>query len=156
MNVREAREADVERLVDNNVRLALESEHTVLDRGILEHGVRAALAAPLEKGRIFVADQNGLVVGQLMLTREWSDWRNGWWWWIQSVFVEPTARGTGVVDRLFAHVRDLARQEPDVLGLKLYVERDNARAKRAYERLGLDEARHLIFEEDLRRASERA
>jgi GNAT superfamily N-acetyltransferase len=155
MQVRTAQSSDVARIVENNLRLALESERTVLDRAVLTRGVEAAIAEPA-RGRYFVADRNGSVVGQLMITTEWSDWRNGVWWWVQSVFVEPEVRGTGVVDALFGHVRHLARSEPDVLGLKLYVERDNARAQRAYERLGLDVARYVLFEEDLRRASERA
>ena len=85
-------------------------------------------------------------VGMLMLTREWSDWRCGHWWWIQSVYVAPAHRRGGVFRALYAHVHALAAAEPDVLGLRLYVERDNATAQATYSSLGMHDAGYRIFE----------
>jgi GNAT superfamily N-acetyltransferase len=84
----------------------------------------------------------------MMLTVEWSDWRDGWFWWIQSVYVEPEHRRQGVYALLHRYVRELARRAGDVVGLRLYVERDNERARRVYERLGMRPTAYLVYEED--------
>jgi ribosomal protein S18 acetylase RimI-like enzyme len=81
-----------------------------------------------------------------MLTREWSDWRNGDWWWIQSVYVPESHRRQGVFAALYRHVEQLARDAPGVIGLRLYVERENANAQRTYESLGMRDAGYRIFE----------
>ena len=86
------------------------------------------------KGIYFLAEEKGIVAGQLSITTEWSDWRNGNFWWIQSVYVAPEFRQRGVFRALYAHVRRLAKSRRDVCGLRLYVDEDNARAQRAYER----------------------
>jgi len=88
-----------------------------------------------------------LPVGTLMLTDEWSDWRNGWWWWIQSVYVAPDHRRRGVYAALHRHVEALARATPGVVGLRLYVERDNARAQETYAALGMVDAGYAVFEQ---------
>jgi GNAT superfamily N-acetyltransferase len=88
----------------------------------------------------------GSAVGTLMFTREWSDWRNGDWWWIQSVYVAPEHRRQGVYRALYRHVEQLARATPDVIGLRLYVERDNQRAQQTYTALGMVDAGYRIFE----------
>jgi len=142
----EARDADT--IADFNAAMAAETEHLTLDRPTLLAGVRAALA-DANKARYFVADAGGRVVGQLMLTREWSDWRNGDIWWIQSVYVRPDFRGRGVFKALYRHVQQLARGEGAV-GLRLYVEKENAAAQKTYESLGMTPTHYLVMEEMFR------
>jgi len=100
------------------------------------------------KGFYFLAESNSVVVGQLMVTHEWSDWRNGVFWWIQSVYVEKDARGTGVFKALFDHIHALAKSSADVCGLRLYVEKKNTRAKQTYERLAMHSSHYEMYEMD--------
>src|SRR5436305_1236856 len=136
LTVRAATAADLAVIVDFNCRLAAETEGKTLDRNVLTPGVRAVLADPA-KGLYFLADEGGAVRGQLGVTTEWSDWRNGWFWWIQSVYVHAGHRGRGVFRRLYEHVAAAARDDPDVIGLRLYVDDDNAAAQQVYLRLGM-------------------
>ena len=133
IDIRAATERDIEVITANNAALAMETEHRRLSPDIVRAGVTAALADPA-KGRYFVAEHAGQVVGQIMHTYEWSDWRNGCFWLIQSVYVTQSTRGQGVFRRLFDHLRTLARAQPGVCGLRLYVERDNTRAQKTYLR----------------------
>jgi ribosomal protein S18 acetylase RimI-like enzyme len=110
-------------------------------------GVSAALDDP-SKALYFIAEVDGLPAGQLMITYEWSDWRNGVFWWIQSVYVVPEWRRRGVYRKLYAEVQRLARERSGVCGLRLYVERHNELAQGAYERLGMRRAAYEMFEED--------
>jgi len=134
--VRPARPTDAEAIVDFNARLAQETEHLTLDPGLLSLGVNAILADPA-KGRYWVAETDGRVVGQLSVTYEWSDWRNGWFWWIQSVYVLAEYRRLGVFRQLYRHVHQLAADEIDVVGLRLYVENENHAAQAVYADLGM-------------------
>ena len=144
---RPALAGDLEALVDFNARLAMETEHRVLHLDLLRPGV-AAVLADAGKGSYFVAENREEVVGQLLLTFEWSDWRNGRFWWIQSVYVKSEFRGRGALRGLFGHVRDLARLEKNVCGLRLYVEKENLTAQQAYEKLGLTRTPYEVFEAD--------
>ncbi len=146
-HVRPATAADADRLVANNLAMALETEGLRLDPARLSVGVRAVLADPA-KGRYFVAERDGRVVGQLMVTTEWSDWRNGRIDWIQSVYVAPEARRTGVYRALYEHLRALAEADPEVVGLRLYVHHDNTRAQQVYATLGMARAEYVVFEVD--------
>src|SRR5688572_9099906 len=121
VRVRAARPEDVAVIADFNQRLAEESEGRTLTPDTLRRGVAAVLGAP-ERGRYFVAEVDGRIAGQLLVTTEWSDWRNGWFWWIQSVYVEAQARRRGVYRRLHEEVERAARTSGDVCGLRLYVE----------------------------------
>jgi ribosomal protein S18 acetylase RimI-like enzyme len=123
-------------IVDFNQRLAAETEDTELNVELLTAGVRAALADSA-KARYFVAAAGEAVVGQLMHTWEWSDWRNGMIWWLQSVYVEPEHRGRGVFRMLYDHVEGLAENDPGVVGIRLYVETENAAARAVYKKLGM-------------------
>ena len=133
-------------IADFNTRLAWESEHKRLDPEKIGPGVQALLQ-DRAKGRYFVAVDGvgGPVVGQIMHTQEWSDWRNGQIWWLQSVYVLAEYRQRGVFRALFEHLVQLAEVE-QVLGVRLYVERDNARAQQTYERLGLIDAGYFVRE----------
>jgi GNAT superfamily N-acetyltransferase len=137
--------ADAPVVAEFNRLLAWESEHKALDPQVLAAGVAAALADP-DRARYFVAEEDGSVLGQLMLTREWSDWRNGWIWWIQSVYVRADARRRGVFRGLYEHVRRTARAE-GVVGLRLYVEQDNHAARETYRRMGMQASGYLVLEE---------
>jgi GNAT superfamily N-acetyltransferase len=125
--------------------LALESEGKELDLALLGPGVRAVLA-DAHKGCYFLAEQDGQVLGQLGLTFEWSDWRNGWFWWIQSVYVVPSARRQGVFRALYRHVEESARADATVIGIRLYVERDNRSAHDTYQNLGLAWTSYMVME----------
>ncbi|MBX3443931.1 MAG: GNAT family N-acetyltransferase [Planctomyces sp.] len=145
IQIRPALAGDADVIARFNALLAWETEGLRLEPETVLAGVRTALADPA-KGRYFVAEHSGLVVGQLMHTREWSDWRNGDLWWIQSVFVDEPFRGRGVFRALFDHLQALARNDPDVAGLRLYVEHANARAKAVYASLGLRAAHYEVLE----------
>ncbi len=136
ISVRDATPSDAEAIADYNTRLALESEGMKLAPKVVEAGVKAMLADS-SMGRYWVAEADGRLVGQIMVTYEWSDWRNGVIWWIQSVFVHGDYRRAGVFSALYRHVESLARRDLRVCGIRLYVERDNSRAQRTYASLGM-------------------
>lgn len=143
--IRAATAADAPLLATWAASMALETENKVLDDAIVLAGITAGIADP-SKARYVVAECAGDPVGTLMLTTEWSDWRNGWWWWIQSVYVTPAQRRRGVFRALYAHAHALARQTPGVCGLRLYVEDANVRAQATYASLGMVDARYRVFE----------
>jgi GNAT superfamily N-acetyltransferase len=143
--IRPARSSDRDFIIDCNARLARETEDKHLDPARLRAGVASLLNAP-DKGRYFIAELDGQRAGQLMLTTEWSDWRNGTFWWIQSVYVQAAARRRGVFTALFRHVEQLARDDASVCGLRLYVEQQNHAAQRTYRRLGLSATHYSIME----------
>ena len=148
--LRPATRADAPFIADFNARLADESEGLQLDHVRLRAGVEAVLADPT-KGLYWVAEAEGVPVGQLMITWEWSDWRNGFFWWIQSVYVRSDWRGRGVFTSLYAFVREQAARREDVCGIRLYVENHNEGAKRSYERLGLGRTAYDLYEVDFRK-----
>ena len=145
--VRPAAPVDLDVLVEFNAAMALETEGRRLDPARLRAGVRAALADPA-RGTYRVAEVDGRVVGALLLTREWSDWRNGWFWWIQSVFVAPDARGRGVYRALHESVLAEARADRGVCGVRLYVEQDNRRAQSVYAAVGMQRTHYVFYEDD--------
>ncbi|MBN1514584.1 MAG: GNAT family N-acetyltransferase [Phycisphaerae bacterium] len=143
--VRPACPEDRDVIADFNIRLARESESLHLDPAIVRNGVERALSDPA-LGRYFVAEANGTVVGQTQITYEWSDWRNGWFWWIQSVYVHPDYRRHGIFRALYHFIAERARQAGDVCGLRLYVEQHNKRAMQTYERLGMRATGYVLYE----------
>jgi GNAT superfamily N-acetyltransferase len=145
LTLRRATPADAPTVVEFNRRMAEESEGIHLDPTVLAAGVAASLADP-DKALYFVAELDGQVVGQLMLTREWSDWRNGWIWWIQSVYVRPEARRRGIFRALYEHVHAAAVADPGVIGLRLYVDQDNLNAQQTYLKLRMERTRYLVLE----------
>ena len=147
LRIRDVTAADAVTIAEFNRLLALESEQKTLDPATLERGVRLALERP-ELCRYFLAEAAGRIVGQTMLTYEWSDWRAGVFWWIQSVYVVADRRGSGVFRALFDHIESLARSAPEVCGLRLYVEEHNAAAIATYRRMGLAPSGHLLYERD--------
>jgi GNAT superfamily N-acetyltransferase len=145
IKIREAAVSDGLVIADFNLRLAEESEGLRLDAACVQAGVAALLKDP-GKGIYYVAEAEGAVVGQLMITYEWSDWRNGTIWWLQSVYVKPEFRRAGVFRALFNYLRDLAQAQKEVCSLRLYMHGDNVRARQAYERLGMSRTRYEVFE----------
>ena len=154
LRIRDAQATDGTLLAQWASAMAWETEHKRLDPATIAAGIAAGIA-DAAKARYFIAMSEVSVaggetiasaVGTLMLTREWSDWRNGDWWWIQSVYVPESHRRQGVYAALYAHVQRLARETPGVIGLRLYVEHDNATAQRTYTALGMRDAGYRIFE----------
>lgn len=144
ITVRPGRASDAARIALFNLRMAEETEGLRLNPQTLEKGVKAALA-DAGKASYLVAEIAGEVVGCLMLTREWSDWRNGDLWWVQSVYVDPEHRRRGAFRALFAAAESAARQAGAV-GLRLYVERENAAAQAVYKSLGMLDTHYLVME----------
>lgn len=147
INIRSATAADLDAIATNNICLALETENRTLDPETVRAGVRRVLDDPA-RGVYWLAELGGNVVGQLLVTREWSDWRNGWFWWIQSVFVMHHARRTGVYRRLHAHVLAEGRKAA-VRSIRLYVEIHNRQAQQVYECLGMIRAGYIMYEQTL-------
>lgn len=145
IKIRMATSRDSDRIVAFLQAMAVETEGKHLDVEVLRAGARDALK-DLSRCAYYLAEVDGAVVGQTMVTTEWSDWRNGLWWWIQSVYVHPEYRGHGIFRALYRHVEQQARDRPDVVGLRLYVHRDNATAQQVYGRLGMQDAEYLVYE----------
>ena len=139
--------ADIEAIAHFQVEMAMESEGTTLDLERVTRGVTMAMNDEA-KGQYIVARSEGKVVGSLMLTREWSDWNCQWYWWIQSVYVEPLHRGKGVYRAMYEWVKQLAREQ-NVSQIRLYVDNVNFTAQQAYQHLGMTEAHYLMYEEEI-------
>ncbi len=141
---------DIAALADFNIRMARETEDLHLDPAVITAGVRGMVEHP-ERGFYLVAETGDdgarSIAASLMVTTEWSDWRNGSIWWIQSVYVLPEYRRLGLYRRLYDRVRELAAAEPDVCGFRLYVEKDNSTAQSTYRALGMHETEYRLYEE---------
>lgn len=146
VKVREAVPADADTLVEFNLRMARETEDKQLDSEILRSGVDSVLEDP-RRGFYLVAEVDGEITGCMMVTTEWSDWRNGVFWWIQSVYVAQEFRRRGVFTVLYEELKERARNSVEVCGFRLYVERENTVAQATYARLGMAETKYKMFEE---------
>jgi len=147
ITIRQATEEDAPLIASFNKAMAKESEGRDLDTGLLEPGVRHVLAKP-GNGFYLVAGVNGVAAGCLMVTYDWSYWRNGCFWWIQSVYGLPQFRRRGVYTRLHAQVRSAAQADHSACGIRLYVEKENFGAQATYEHLGMEETDYRLFEEE--------
>jgi GNAT superfamily N-acetyltransferase len=145
--IRRGQPSDAGALAANNRAMALETEAKVLDPAVTLRGSSAVLA-DIGKGFYLVAERDAHVVGQLLVTYEWSDWRDGTFWWIQSVYIVPHARRTGVYRALYAHLYAEAKGTPGTAGIRLYAERSNTQAHATYEALGMRRAHYDMFEVD--------
>lgn len=144
-SVAKATEADIATIAQFQIDMAMESEGYVLSHDTILKGVTAAMN-DANKGRYIVAKIDGTTVASLMLTREWSDWNNCWYWWVQSVYVLPQYRGRGIYKAMYAHVKQMAKEE-QVSQVRLYVDKGNTRAQKVYQQLGMDECHYLMYEE---------
>ncbi len=139
---------DIAAIAQFQVDMAMESEGTTLDIARVTNGVSAAME-DLYKGTYIIAKANDTAIGSLMLTREWSDWTNRWYWWIQSVYVTPEFRGKGVYRAMYDKVKELAC-EAGVTQIRLYVDKTNYRAQQVYQKLGMAECHYLMYEEEIK------
>ena len=153
LTVRPATLEDLDALTTFSAAMALETEQRTLDRARLRLGTQAVLEQP-ERGRFYVADlrpeppADRVTVGQLLITYEWSDWRNAQFWWIQSVYVHPDWRRKGIYRSMHGAIINLAQSQPGVCGVRLYVEGDNHIAKCVYQRVGLLPSSYQVYESD--------
>ena len=145
IEVRRAVSEDLETVVGFNVAMALETEGKSLELDLVRQGVQEVLNNQ-QRGFYLLAEINRRVVGQLLITDEWSDWRNGYFWWVQGVYVAPDCRRQGVYRALDNQVRDEARRLGNIRGLRLYVERDNHVAQRVYNSLGMSLSHYDMYE----------
>ncbi len=145
IHIRRATAADTAAIAAFNISMALETEGKHLDPTTITAGVANMIAHP-ERGFYLVAEDSATVVGSLMVTTEWSDWRNGLFWWIQSVFIIAPYRRQGIYSRLYATVQTLAAEADNVCGYRLYVEKDNRPAQLTYEHLGMQATDYLLYE----------
>ncbi|WP_339732406.1 GNAT family N-acetyltransferase [uncultured Gimesia sp.] len=141
---------DCDVITEFNIQLAQETESKSLNRELVRTGVVESLG-DARGCRYYVARYQERVIGQVMFTREWSDWRNGEFWWFQSVYVDPAFRRQGVFQQLAAHIQSLAQSNPDVVGLRLYVETENERAQSTYRQIGFNFPGYQVMEKMLKR-----
>ncbi len=145
ITIRKAELSDAEIIADFNLRLARETENLQLDASQLLNGV-TALLRDSSKGMYYVAEIAGEIAGQVMVTYEWSDWRNGNLWWLQSVYVKESFRGRGIFRALFNHVKRLAREQGGVEAIRLYMHEHNDTARHAYQALGMAKTEYIVYE----------
>ena len=145
IDIRPARPEDAGAIVDFQLRMARETEGLELDLPTVIRGVRAVFDDP-SKGEYWVAEAGGRVVSSLMTTYEWSDWRDGTVLWVQSVYVLPELRGSGVYRRMYEHLKERVQASPGLMGIRLYVDRRNTAAQRVYERVGMSREHYEMFE----------
>ena len=152
ITVRIAAAEDAKSLVAFNQAMALETEGKTLAPDKITAGVGAVFADE-KKGFYVVAETNERIVGGLMVTYEWSDWRDKWFWWIQSVYILPEGRGQKIYSRMYEFVKQKAADAGNVCGFRLYVETENVHAQKVYEKLGMNSSHYLMYEEEVRAVS---
>ena len=145
IEVRLAAQSDSEVLVRFNAAMALETERKVLLPEVIGAGVDYLLGHP-HAGFYLIAECAAEIAGVLLITSEWSDWRNANFWWVQSVYVRPEFRRRGIYRALYRHLQTLAARDAMVCGFRLYVERDNQRAQATYQAAGMAQTSYLVFE----------
>jgi len=145
IRTREAAVTDAADIVAFQLAMARETEELELDPAVVARGVRAVFDQPA-RGRYFVAEDNGAVIASLLITYEWSDWRDGNVWWIQSVYVRPSHRRRGVYAGMYEHVKGIVLAEGNVRGIRLYVDRRNTSAQEVYRRCGMNGEHYQVFE----------
>lgn len=145
MLVRKAKPEDLNSILEFQLAMARETEGIELEQETLKNGVTAVLKDS-SKGHYYVAEKNGKVIGSLLTTFEWSDWRNGTVLWIQSVYVVPEFRRKGVYSKLYAHVKSRVLENHDLKGIRLYADKSNKGAHKVYEKLGMTPDHYVTFE----------
>ena len=147
MIIRNVNKDDISTIVNFNSAMAMETENKQLDSNTVYTGVETVLTNS-DHGFYTIAESNGVPVGQLMITKEWSDWRNGEYWWIQSVYVHPDFHKKNIYKNLYNETIHLARESDKVYGIRLYVDKDNTATQNVYYKLGMKESNYVFFEED--------
>ncbi len=147
MKIRIATREDAINLVEFNQAMALETEGKRLETAVLQSGVEAVFGDEKKGFYVVAEDEAGKIIGGLMITFEWSDWRDKWFWWIQSVYILPEMRGRKIYSRLYDFVKEKARKNGDVCGFRLYVEQENSNARKVYEKCGMQVSHYKMYEE---------
>jgi ribosomal protein S18 acetylase RimI-like enzyme len=142
--IRKAKPEDAYVIVDFQQKMAWETEHMTLITEIIDKGVKAVFAVP-SRGQYWVAEEKGNIVASLLITYEWSDWRNSCVWWIQSVYVLPGFRRNGIFRSMYLYIKNEAEKN-DIAGLRLYVEMNNSKAQNTYEALGMQSQHYKMYE----------
>jgi len=146
VTIRNAQPDDAETIAYFQEQMALETENLVLDPNVIREGVNNLFNSP-ENGQYFVAEtKDGIIAGSLLITYEWSDWRNSFVYWIQSVFVQKNFRRQGIYKALYHHVQKMAQENPEVAGIRLYVDKTNHTAQKTYANLGMNGEHYQLFE----------
>jgi ribosomal protein S18 acetylase RimI-like enzyme len=145
ISIRQAQKVDIPILAGFQLRLAEETENVMLNINIVNAGLKALLNDP-SKGAYYVAEVDGIVAGCFLITFEWSEWRNGTVWWLQSVYVDTAYRKQGVFKKMHEHIMSVVSNDPALLGLRLYVDKSNTRAQKVYESLGMNGDHYTVFE----------
>jgi len=145
--IRKASNNDINTIVTFNYLMAKETETILLDKNIVKLGVKSVITDP-SKAQYWIAENNNKIIGQLMVTYEWSDWRNGDMWWISSVYVTENFRRRGVFSALYKHIEHMAKENPGCCGIRLYIEKHNERAQKTYLSLGMNDAGYDVMEVD--------
>lgn len=145
--IRNAISSDISTIVEYNLALAKETENRQISEEVLKLGIVNALKR--NDCHYFVAEVKGKVIGQTMITNEWSDWKNGVIWWLQSVYVTPEYRKKSVFKRIFQYVETLGKRDPLVKGLRLYVMKNNQLAQVVYRKLGIDDSSYIVYDKDV-------
>lgn len=143
--IRTATLEDSTTIAHYNLHLAKESENLILDINRVTAGVSWFIAHP-EQGHYFLFEEDKNIIGQLMITYEWSDWRCGMFWWIQSVYVHPSHRNKGVFKSLYTYVKERCEADPLACGMRLYVEKNNVSAQSTYEKCGMHKTHYDVYE----------
>ena len=144
--IRQAEESDLNTLVGFQLKMALETEDLKLDKQVLSNGISAGLKDE-NKATYFVAENNNIIVGTLMITKEWSDWRYAWVIWIQSVYVDEAYRGNGIYRALYNYIKDKVKNDSTIGGIRLYVDKTNTIAQKVYTNLGMNGDHYQLFED---------
>ena len=145
IEIRKGKLSDTERIVELQVRMAQETEGLGLDKTVVGRGVHGVFQEPA-RGTYWVAEEKGKVVGVLLVIPEWSDWRNGTVLWILSLYIIPQARGQGVFKKLYLNLKKQVEQSPQLMGLRLYVDKQNKSAQEVYEKLGMSKEHYDLYE----------
>ncbi len=145
IEIRQARVGDTERIVQLQMKTARETENLALDESTVKKGVAGVFSNP-NRGQYWIAEQHGDTLGVLLVIPEWSDWRNGTVLWIHSLYVLPEARRRGIFKKLYTSLKTRVEKSPDLVGLRLYVEKNNKSAQRVYEKLGMNKDHYELYE----------
>jgi ribosomal protein S18 acetylase RimI-like enzyme len=145
VSIRKATSTDIPVIADFQLRLAQETENVTLDLAVVTRGLKALFDDP-SKGTYYVAEYKDETAGCHLVTFEWSEWRNGTVWWLQSVYVKESHRKNGVFRAMYDNLINLIHNDPTVLGLRLYVDKTNVRAQQVYEALGMNGEHYTVFE----------
>ena len=145
IKIRRAKSSDAERIVELQLLMAQETETLKLNRSVVRKGVQGVFQQP-ERGTYWVAEEKGKILGVLLAIPEWSDWRNGTVLWLHSLYVIPEARRRGVFKKLYLNLKRQVQQSPELIGLRLYVDKTNTSAQKVYERLDLNKDHYDLYE----------